>query len=181
MRKIRLADHLTDEELAERMDKAEDKEQFRRWQALYIIKTRGLSSEEVAGIIRVSSGTVIQWVHLYNNNGEEALILKGRGGRRRCHMSNEEEKSFPEKLEKEAEKGFIITAKTVMKRAEEQLGYEVSEDYAYDLLHRHQWKKISPRSVHPKADKSKQEEYKKNFPIWLKKQQKHSIRMIKDR
>ncbi|NJL59296.1 MAG: winged helix-turn-helix domain-containing protein [Desulfobacteraceae bacterium] len=181
MRKIRSADHLTDEESAERTDKAEDKEQFRRWQALYIIKTRGLSSEDVAEIIRVSSGTVIQRVHLYNNNGEEALILKGRGGRRRCHMSDEEEKSFPERSEKEAEKGFIITAETVIKRAEEQSGHEVSGDYAYDLLHRHQRKKISPRSVHPEADKSKQEEYKKNFPIWLKKQQKHPIRMIKDR
>ena len=181
MRKIRLADHLTDEELAERMDAAEDKEQFRRWQALYIIKTRGYSSEEVAGIIRVSSGTVLQWVYLYNNNGEDALILKGRGGRRRCHMSIEEEKSFLEKLENEAGKGIIITAETVRKRAEELLGHEVSEDYAYDLLNRHQWKKIFPRPCHPKGDKSKQEEYKKNFPIWLKKQQKHSIRMIKDR
>lgn len=138
MRKIRSADHLTDEELAERMDTAEDKEQFRRWQALYIIKTQGFSSEEVAETVRVSSGTVLQRVHLYNKNGEEALILKGRGGRRRCHMSYDEEISFLKESEKEACKGLVITAKIIRQKAEEKSGHEVSEDFVYDLLHRHQ-------------------------------------------
>ncbi|NJL59415.1 MAG: hypothetical protein HC887_07000 [Desulfobacteraceae bacterium] len=181
MRKIRLADHLTDEELAERMEISENRQQFRRWQAVYLIQTQGLSSEQVAEIVRVKPATVLQWVYLYNHNGEEILTFRGSGGRRRCHMSHDEEISFLSELEKEGEKGLIITAKTIRQRAEEKLGHEVSEDYAYDLLHRHKWKKISPRSVHPKADKSKQEEYKKNFRIWLKKQQKHLIRMIKDR
>jgi transposase len=181
MRKIRLADHLTDEELAERMEISENKQQFRRWQAIYLIQTQGLSSAQVAEIVRVKSGTVLQWVYLYNNNGEEILTFKGSGGRRRCHMSHDEEISFLEELGKEACKGFVITAKTVRQMVEEKLGHEVSEDYAYDLLHRHLWKKKSPRPYHPKADKSKQEEYKKNFPIWLKKQQKHSVPMINGR
>ncbi len=90
--------------------KDSDKEQFRRWQALYIIKTHGASSEEAAETVRVSSGTVLQRVHLYNNNGEEALILKGRGGRRRCHMSHDEEISFLKESEKEACQGHVITA-----------------------------------------------------------------------
>ncbi len=178
MRKIKLTDHLTDEELAERMELSENKNQFRRWQAVYLIQTQGLSSAQVAEIVRVKPATVLQWVHLYNNNGEEALILKGRGGRRRCHMSYDEEISFLKESEKEACKGYVITAKIIRQKAEEKLGYEVSEDYAYDLFHRHQWKKKSPRPCHPKADKSKQEEYKKNFHIWLRKQQKLSDRMI---
>ena len=181
MRKIRLADHLTDEELSERMEISENKQQFRRWQAIYLIQTQGLSSAQVAEIVRVKSGTVLQWVHLYNNNGEEILTFRGSGGRRRCHMSHDEEISFLKDLEKEGGKGLIITAKTIRHRAEEKLGHEVSEDYAYDLLHRHRWKKISPRPVHPKADKNRQEEYKKNFPIWLKRRQKPSDRMTEDR
>ena len=40
MRKIRLADHLTDEELNERMELSENKQQFRRWQAVYLISTQ---------------------------------------------------------------------------------------------------------------------------------------------
>ena len=102
MRKIRLADHLTDEELAERMEISESRQQFRRWQAVYLIQTQGLSSAQVAEIVRVKPATVFQWVHLYNNKGEESLILKERGGRRRCHMSLDEEISFLKELEKEA-------------------------------------------------------------------------------
>ena len=179
MRKIKLADHLTDEELIERMELSENKQQFRRWQALYLIQTQGLSSAKVAEIVRVGSGTVIQWVYLYNNKGKESPAFKGSGGRRRCHMSYDEEISFLRELEKEAEKGIIITAKTVRYLAEEKLGHEVSEDYAYDLLHRHRWDKRAPRPCHPKADRDRQEEYKKNSRIRLKKQRKHSDRMIK--
>jgi hypothetical protein len=66
-------------------------------------------------------------------------------------------------LEKEADKGLMVTAKVVRQRAEKKLGHEVSEDYAYDLLHRHRWKKVTHS---PGADK-------KNLPIWLKKQPKY--------
>jgi transposase len=181
MRKIRSADHLTDEELAERMEISENKKQFRRWQAVYLIQTQELSSAQVAEIVRVKSGTVLQRVYLYNNNGEEILTFRGSGGRRRCHMSHDEEISFPEESEKEACKGSVITAKRVRQRVEEKSGHEVSEDYAYDLPHRHLRKKKSPRPCHPKADKSRQEEYEKNFRIWLEKRQKHSVRMINGR
>lgn len=102
---------MTDEEPAERMDTAEDKEQFRRWQAVYLIQTRGFSSDDVAGIVRVSSGTVLQWVYLYNHNGEETLILKGRGGRRRCHMSHDEEISFLKESEEGGGKGHKKTSR----------------------------------------------------------------------
>lgn len=31
-------------------------------------------------------------------------------------------------------------------------GREVSKDYLYDLLHRHDWRKVMPRPSHPEAD-----------------------------
>ena len=75
MRKIRLADHLTDEEPAERMELSENKQQFRRWQAIYLIQTQGLSSAQIAETVRVKSGTVLQRVYLYNS--PYAVIFKG--------------------------------------------------------------------------------------------------------
>lgn len=164
-----MADHLTNEELIQRMELSENKEQFRRWQAVYLIQTQGLSSAQIGEIVRVKPNTVLQWVYLYNNNGAEILRFRERGGRRRCHMSYDEEISFLKEVEEEAGKGLVITAKTVRRRVEEKLGHEVSADYAYDLLHRHRWKKKSPRPCHPKADKSKQEEYKKKFPDMVEK------------
>ena len=110
MRKIKLTDHLTDEELAERMELSENKNQFRRWQAVYLIQTQQLSSAEIAGIVRAEPGTVLQRVHLYNRKEEEGLKFAGSGGRRRCHMSYDEEISFLKESEKDAGKGLIITA-----------------------------------------------------------------------
>ena len=181
MSKIRSADHLTDEELIVKMEISETIQQFRRWQAVWLIQTRQLSSAEIAGIVRAGSGTVLHRVHLYNRKGEEGLKFAGSGGRRRCHMSHDKEISFPEESEKDAGKGLIITAETVRQRAAEKSGHEVSEDYAYDLPHRHRRKKKSPRPVHPEADKSGQEEYEKNFRIWLKKRQKRSCLTINGR
>lgn len=181
MSRIRSADHLTDEELIVKMETSETIQQFRRWQAVYLIQTQQLSSAEIAGIVRAESGTVLHRVHLYNRKGEEGLKFTGSGGRRRCYMSYDEEISFLKESEKDAGKGLIITAETVRQRAAEKSGHEVSEDYAYDLPHRHQRKKKSPRPVHPKADKSKQEEYKKNFRICLKKQHKRSYLTINGR
>ena len=94
-------------------------------------------------------------------------------------MTYEEEISFLREPEKDAEKGIVITVKTVKCRAEGKSGHEVSEDYACDLLHRRQRKKKSPRPCRPKGDKKIQEEYKKNSRIRLKKHRKHSDQMIK--
>ncbi len=77
MRKIKLADHLTDEELAELMELSENKQQFRRWQAIFLIQTQGLSSAQVAEIVKVSADTVIQWVFYIIIKENSRLYLKG--------------------------------------------------------------------------------------------------------
>ena len=107
MSKIRSAAHLTDEELIIKMETSESRQQFRRWQAVYLIQTQQLSSAEIAEIVRAEPGTVLQ---LYNRKGEEGLKFTGSGGRRRCHMSYDEEISFLKESEKDAGKGLIITA-----------------------------------------------------------------------
>jgi len=74
MRKIKLADHLTDGELIERIEISENKQQFRIWQAVYLIQTKGLLSAHIAEIVRVSSDTVLQWVYLYNNKRKKFVV-----------------------------------------------------------------------------------------------------------
>ena len=60
-----------------------------------------------------------------------------------------------------------MIAKAIREYAAKKLGTEVSKDYAYDLLHRHGWRKIEPRPRHPKSDSETQEEFKKNFQrLW---------------
>lgn len=167
MRHTAVAGHLKPEEIKERMLSSESRQQFQRWQVIYITVTKRLKAEEVGELVGVCAGTVHQWVHQYNHKGPDVLILQGRGGRRRELLSWNEEEELREELRERGERGAIVIAKTIREYAAKKLGTEVSKDYAYDLLHRHGWRKIEPRPRHPKSDSETQEEFKKNFQrLW---------------
>lgn len=46
-----------------------------------------------------------------------------------------------------------------------KFGHFVSKNYTYELLHRHEWRKVFPRQKHPKKDVEKQYEFKKTSGI----------------
>ena len=164
MRKAVIFSHLTPDELKDRMLESEDREQFQRWQVLFLMNTRKYGAEEVAEMVGVSQGTVYQWIHLYNHKGPESLKLVGRGGRTGGLFTWEEEEALLAEIGEKAMQGLVVIAHPIREYAERKLGHEVSKDYAYDLLHRHGWRKVSPRPQHPKAKRAHQEEFKKNFP-----------------
>ena len=92
MRHTAVAGHLKPEEIKERMLSSESRQQFQRWQVIYITVAKRLKADEVGELVGVCTGTVHQWVHQYNHKGPDVLILQGRGGRRRELLSwNEEE------------------------------------------------------------------------------------------
>lgn len=163
MRQTTIVEHLKLEELKRRMVESELREQFQRWQVIYIISTKSLRADETAQLVGVSKGTVYQWVHLYNQKGPDAFELKGRGGRRNALFSWEEEQAVLDELADKSTQGIVVVAKTVRDHVENKLGRSVSKDYAYDLLHRHGWRKVAPRPRHPQGDKRRQDDFKKNF------------------
>lgn len=73
---------------------SESRQQFQRWQVIYIAATQHLKAEEVSALVGVSAGTVHQSIHRYNHKGPDVLILQGRGGRRRELLSWDEEKEL---------------------------------------------------------------------------------------
>ena len=82
-------------------------------------------------------------------------------------MTWKEEEEFLKELADQANKGGIVIIKEIKKKAEEKLGHKVSKDYPYDLLHRHGWRKITPRTKHPSSNPEDQAVFKKNFlNIW---------------
>jgi len=91
-----------------------------------------------------TKGTVHQWVYQYNHDGPDGFLLQGRGGRRFGLLTLNEESYLLEQVRSEAEKGRILTAYAVRSHIEEKTGKEVSEDYLYDVLHRHGWRKVMP-------------------------------------
>jgi transposase len=175
MRPTKLINHLDEEGLKKQMKASANREQFQRWQAIFLT-SKGLTSEVVAEYVGTTKGTVHQWVHQYNHNGPNGILLQGRGGRRFGLLTLEEERNLLEQVRSKAEQGRILTACAIKFHIEEKTGKEVSEDYLYDVLHRHEWRKVMPRSRHPKADSAKQEEFKKNSRSWWQAPQKTSTK-----
>ena len=165
MRRARLKDYLTADELRQRMLGSEEREQFQRWQALYLTHL-GLSAAQVGEYVGISAGTVHQWVHHYNRAGPQEMVLGGRGGRRFGLLSLEQEAKLLEGLRHEAEQGHVVAAFRIRQEVEKKAGQGVSKDYLYDLLHRHGLRKIMPRPVHPRRDWERQQAFKKNSRSW---------------
>ncbi|MCX5814392.1 MAG: winged helix-turn-helix domain-containing protein [Proteobacteria bacterium] len=180
MKPTRLMDHLDQEELKKRMKASKDRGQFQRWQCI-LLTAKGLHTDVVAEYVGTTPGTVHQWVHLYNHEGPEGFILRPRGGRRFGFLSVDEEKAFLEQILSIAEKGRIITAFAIKTQIEEKVGKSVSKDYLYDILHRQGWRKVMPRPQHHKADKEKQEEFKKNFRSWWQPPRRGSSKKMQGR
>lgn len=165
MRKAKLQKHLTQKEIRRHMLESQDREQFQRWQSIWMI-SKGLRAQQVAEYVGVSQGTVYQWIFQYNHKGPEKFRLQGRGGRRFGLLSLEEEAALLESLRAESQKGRLVAAFSLRAQVEQKLNQAVSKDYLYDLLHRHGWRKVVPRPQHPQADKAQQAVFKKTFRSW---------------
>jgi transposase len=169
--------HLDQDELKKRMRASKEREQFQRWQSIFLTG-KGLPSDVVAEYVGTTQGTVHQWVFEYNHGGPDGFLLRGRGGRRFGLLTIDDEKELLEQVQSVAQKGRILTAYAIKTKVEEKAGREVSKDYLYDILHRHGWRKVMPRPQHPKADKEQQEEFKKNSRSWWQPPRKSSTRRI---
>jgi transposase len=165
MRPTKLMDHLSQHEVKQRMKASRDRDQFQRWQSIFLTG-KGLQADMVAEYVGTTTGTVHQWIYLYNHDGPEGFMLRGRGGRRSGLLSLDEESALLAQVQPLAGKGRIVTAFAIKTQIEEKIGKSVSKDYLYDILHRHGWRKVMPRPQHPKADIEKQDEFKKNFRSW---------------
>ena len=87
-----------------------------------------------------------------------------RGGRRRENMTRDEEAAFLAPFFEKAKIGGILIVGEIKQALDVRLGRKVALASAYNLLHRHGWRKLAPDKRHPKADVAAQEAWKKNSP-----------------
>jgi transposase len=111
-------------------------------------------------------------VQLYNKKGAAFMEQANWGGRRekRCLLSFEQEAALLHTWEVTALEGSVLVAKQLRQAVEQKVRHAVSDDYLWDLLHRHGWQKKAPRPEHPKAAevKEKREAFKKKHLNSLK-------------
>ena len=79
-------------------------------------------------------------------------------------MTPSAEAAFLEPFTEAGDIGGILEVGPIHKALCTHVGRQVALSTAYDLLHRHGWRKIMPRSRHPKTDQEAQASFKKNWP-----------------
>lgn len=174
----RAANHLTIEEVKEKMKEAKDPRQLQRWQIVYTALLQPRKAEEIARSVGVSKSLVHKIISCYNREGIKDIEIKSSGGRYHEYFTKEDEKQFLAPFFKLAELGQIVTTKEIHFAYEKQIGHQVHETTIYRLLERHDWRKIVPRGHHPKADRTAQETFKKTSRPQYKKRNKTESRMM---
>lgn len=141
-----------------------------RWLIIYNALVEPRSAVEIARHCGVSKATVHTVISRYNRLGVTAIETPGKGGRRRQYLTLEEEKGFLAPFFAQAECGEIATVGQIWRAFEQRIGHEVDDSTIYRLLHCHGWRKVMPRPRHPKSDLETQEQFKKTFQRWWKRQ-----------
>lgn len=165
MRSLQLAAHLSDADLTTRLKESHGSPDCGRWQLLYLIQIAAQRSAEVlAPLVNLSVHSVYKIVERYNKQGPSSVSQKPKGGRRRSLLSLEQEGELLRGLEPSARTGALRTIQDIRVPVEAKVGRAVSDDYLWDMLNRHGWKKKMPRPHHPKRSVEEQQQFKKNSP-----------------
>lgn len=134
-----------------------------KWLVIYNAIADPRTAAEIALHIGVSKGFVRKVIQQYNREGERELSKPGKGGRRNCYLSWEQEKELIDSFKEKASRGQIATAMQIKFVYERECGFTVHKTTIYRLMERHKWRKVVPRPSHPKKDPNAIDEFKKTF------------------
>jgi transposase len=140
-------------------------EQLRQAQAVVLPLDYAMSLADTAQAIGVSPGWACQLRRRFMHGqrvGEPGAPTAG--GRKRENMSLEEERKFLAPFFEQAAKGGVLVVGQIKAALDQRLGRKVALASAYNLLHRHNWRKLAPDKSHPQSDPLAQDEWKKNSP-----------------
>lgn len=135
-------------EIEEARRKNKNKRAETRLKALEL-RAKGGSSSEVAEATGFHAGSVTRLVAKYRDHGLEAISGNHYGGNHR-NMSVEEEAAILRPFKERAEKGEMVEISEIARAYQSAVDHPVSNGQIYFVLHRHGWRKVMPRSKHPK-------------------------------
>jgi transposase len=118
---------------------------------------------QIAELTGVSLSTVNRAHMAYDNGGVSALKPKPSGGRIRENMTLKEEKEFLNRFAKAAGAGLLLNVQELKVAYEKAIGHPTSNSTIYNLLGRHNWRKVMPRPFHPDRDPKLQKDFKKRL------------------
>ncbi len=137
-------------------------------------KKEGLKFTQIARMLKKSRYAIMDWCNWFVEYGIDGLYDDQRSGRT-PFLAKEDEKKFVQSLEKlqEEKEGGRTTGEDIRLLLRERFNARYSLNGVYDLLKRLNIVWITGRSIHPKADQEKQEEFKKKLSRVNKKMSSH--------
>jgi transposase len=160
-RVTRAASHLSIDEVKERMKTDERPWVRQHWWIIYNALVAPRKAEEIALHTGVSTTTVHRVIARYNRIGPASIEPSAKGGRHHDYLTFEQEQTFLQPFFARAERGEIATVEHIQQAFEAQVKHQVHRTSIYRLLHRHGWRKLAPRSRHPKANQEEQDAFQK--------------------
>lgn len=149
--------------------KARTVSELRQAQAVVFPLEFGFSMEQTAMMIGVSKGWACNLRTKFIRSSGECAERPERGGRRRENMTLAQEKDFLSPFIDKARGGGILVVSEIKQELDKKLGRKTALASVYNLLHRHNWRKLAPDKHHPKSDANAQAEWKKNSLVSLRK------------
>ena len=175
---LKIEPHLTVEQIREKLSSAKKSWIHRRWMIIYTTLLEPRSCTIIAREFGLSVYTVRQLIRNYNKNGISSIETQGKGGRRNAHLSLEEEREFIGSFGSKAASGCFATVREISQALEKKVGHPIGKKTIYPMLHRNGWRKLMPRSYHPKANSEAKTIFKKNSQQLLKKLHRKKITKI---
>lgn len=146
----------------EHMKTVSDVHDMRKCLSIVLVNNLRCSVKQTATMLGVSVPTVSRL------REEFQVVPPGKrsardawGGRRRAHMSAEEEKQLLAPFVEKARAGELVIISSIQEAFERRIGKDVPASTITRLLDRHRWRKLEPEPRHPDEDKAAQEAFKK--------------------
>jgi transposase len=131
--------------------------------SILIPKICGISNADTAEVLGVGKATVVRMQkEIRDQVAGQSKPKVHWGGRRRAHLSLEQEKEFLNPWMEKAARGGVLVVPPIHTAYEERIGCRVAASTVYRMLTRHGWRKVTPDTCHPKRDAQAQEDFKKN-------------------
>jgi transposase len=140
------AEHRAELEQARKTN--QDKQTEKRLHAVQL-RAEGETNVIIAQKLDTSAIVVSRWTGTYVNKGLSALLPKKREAHRR-NMSYDDESALLEQFEEKAKAGQVVEVSEIKRVYEEKVGHRIGKGQIYRVLNRHNWRKVMPRSQHPK-------------------------------
>src|ERR1700687_940799 len=128
---------------------------------LGVMRENEMTQPEISEAMGASLSTVNRAHMAYDHGGRRALEPKPSGGRIRENMSLVEEKALLGRFAKAAGTGEMLNIHDLKAAYEKAIGHPTSKSTVYNLLDRHDWRKLMPRPFHPDRDMQAQIDFKK--------------------